>query len=341
MKTSEFSFDLPEQLIAQQPPFRRGSSRLMVVNRATETIEHTTFSRLPLRIPADSLIIFNDTRVNKARLTGRASATGGRVEFLLLRRVESDRWLVISEKSRKQKRGKSYNFPGDLAGWIESEEGQFKALRFDRDVDEEYLRKYAAVPLPPYIKRQPKKRDDRRYQTVFAVNPGSAAAPTAGLHFTRRVLKQLEKNGTETAHITLSIGAGTFVPIRSLSIENHKMHEETYSITGETAARLNDALERKKPIVAVGTTVVRALESAFIQGDGRIQAGDQTTGLYITPGFRFRVISHLFTNFHTPRSSLLVLVSAFTGTELIKQSYWQAVKERYRFFSYGDGMYIV
>lgn len=339
MKTSDFSFDVPEELIAQEPVNERGSSRLMIINRATGEMEDTSVDSLPLRLNKGSLVVFNDTKVIKARLGAQSVETGGRVEFLLLDQRQPGLWLALSSKSKRQREGKRFHFPGNVRGAIRGQEGEFKLLQFDRPIGDEYLDRYGVVPLPPYIKRPAGHLDEERYQTVYARQKGSKAAPTAGLHFTESLIQAIERTGAYVVYITLHVGAGTFLPIRTKHIEDHRMHEEVFQISDQVATQIQQAMAEKRDIVAVGTTVVRALEASYV--NGKVETGVSKTSLFIYPGHRFKVVNRLFTNFHTPRSSLLLLVSAFAGTDLIRTVYRRAIEQKYRFFSYGDAMFIV
>ncbi|MDY7030020.1 MAG: tRNA preQ1(34) S-adenosylmethionine ribosyltransferase-isomerase QueA, partial [Spirochaetota bacterium] len=234
--------------------------------------------------------------------------------------------------------GRTYILPGDVCAKMEAVEEEFRIVSFDQDIDDEYLEQYGHLPLPPYIRREDTPDDYERYQTVYAVKPGSVAAPTAGLHLTRKLISQLEERGIEVVHITLHVGIGTFLPIRTEEVETHQMHSEQYFISSESAERVNRAKREGRKICAVGTTSVRTLESACRQSE--IISGEGSTNLYIYPGYTFRAVDMMLTNFHTPESTLLVMVSAFAGKDLIEKSYREAIKERYRFFSYGDAMLI-
>jgi len=310
----------------------------MVVDRQSGGIQHSTMAALPSFVEPGSVLVLNNSRVRKARLMATAEGTGGRVEFLLLAEEEPGSWRFLSNRTRKQKPGKRYRFPGGLGGaLVEGEDGRLR-LRFDEPIEEAYLDSHGLLPLPPYIKRPPTAADEERYQTVFAEVAGSAAAPTAGLHFDRDLLEALRDRDAEVVFLTLHVGLGTFLPIRAQTVEEHEMHEERFCIPDETAQIVNRAREEKRPVLAVGTTVVRALESACRRGDGSVQPGVSATDLFIYPGYEFRIVDRLLTNFHTPRSTLLVLVCAFAGKALIERAYAAAVYERYRFFSYGDAM---
>jgi S-adenosylmethionine:tRNA ribosyltransferase-isomerase len=337
VKTSEFSFDLPEDLIAQEPAADREAARLLRLDRAGGGISHGTVRELPRWIQPGTVLVVNDTRVRKARLFA-ASPSGGSVEFLLLVRREPCVWEALVGRARSAKRGKSFSFPEGVRGAIGPGDGDTRTVVFDRPVDEGYLERNGHVPLPPYIRRKDTREDGERYQTVYAAAPGSAAAPTAGLHFTPRLLDALREKGVRIASITLHVGLGTFLPIRSERVEDHVMHEEWYSIPPDTRDLIEAARAEGRPVLAVGTTVVRCLESAW-RGRG-LTIGEGSTRIFITPGFRFKVVSQLFTNFHTPGSTLLVLVSAFAGREAILAAYAEAVRRKYRFFSYGDAMLI-
>lgn len=344
MKTSEFYFNLPKELIAQNPAAERGTSRLMVLKRDNSMIIHSSVSKLPNWIKPGSLIVFNNTRVRKARIFGTAihnkNNPGGRVEFILLESIDPNTWRAITSKSKKQKVGKKYRFADGLTGEITAlENNNEKIVHFNKKVDDDYLNIHGHIPLPPYIKREENREDELRYQTVYSKYYGSSAAPTAGLHFTWDIIERLKENGVETAYIDLSVGLGTFSPIRSENIEDHNMHTEKYSISLEASEKINRALKENRDIVAVGTTVVRALESAWSKN--RIIPGKHETDIFIYPGYRFNVVKKLFTNFHTPESSLIVLVSAFAGIERIRLAYRTAIKNGYMFFSYGDAMLIL
>jgi S-adenosylmethionine:tRNA ribosyltransferase-isomerase len=302
---------------------------------------------LPEILESDTLLVFNDSRVRKARLYGESKSSGARVEFLLLQKLDAHTWLVMVQRSRRRRIGSRYAFPGDREGEICGADGEFRLLRFDAPVDDAWLDVYGRIPLPPYIRREDTAEDADRYQTVYAADPGSAAAPTAGLHFTRELFARLEDRGIETAFLTLHVGLGTFLPVRTEDIEDHLMHEETYVITEETAFRIEKAKAEGRKVIAVGTTSVRTLESAW--KNGRLVRGEGATSIFIYPGYTFKAVDGLFTNFHTPRSTLLMLVAAFAeagpgasaGRDFILESYACAVREEYRFFSYGDAMLIL
>jgi S-adenosylmethionine:tRNA ribosyltransferase-isomerase len=337
MKTSSFSFKLPDELIAQNPPLKRGDSRLLVLNKGSGRLYDTNIKDICSYLKPGSLMIFNNTRVRKARFFAE-SETGGKVEFLFLNNLSNGLWEVITSKSKKQKKGKQYKFPGELTGTIENTIGDYKILRLTPEPDEAYFEEYGHIPLPPYIKRMDTEYDSERYQTVYSEITGSSAAPTAGLHFTDEILDSIRKNNIDIVKITLHVGLGTFIPIRTENIEDHKMHKESYYISEDAALKIEKALKEKREITAVGTTVVRSIESAYV--NGRLKTGWNNTDIFIYPGFRFNVITNMFTNFHTPNSTLLLMVSAFAGTDNIKNAYNFAVSQKYRFFSYGDAMLI-
>jgi len=320
------------------------------MNREKGCIEHRMVSDLPEILEKGTLIAFNNSRVRRARLFGIAEATGAKVEFLLLKKTDTLSWLVLSKRSKRQKPGNRYVFD-DVSAEIQSAaEGNF-ILRFDHPIDDAWLDVHGHIPLPPYIRREDSEDDAARYQTVYAREHGSAAAPTAGLHFTEELLSELKKAEMETVFITLHVGPGTFLPVRTENIEEHKMHEETYSISEETACLIEKAKAEGRKILAVGTTSVRTLESAWIEehsiegnslpGRGRLRRGEGSTSIFIYPGYTFKAVDCLFTNFHTPGSTLLMLVSALAGRDFILESYKEAIKKGYRFFSYGDACLIL
>ena len=340
MQTSLFSFDLPEELIAQEPPPVRGTSRLMVMDRrGNGRPSHMSVSDLPSLITPGTVMVFNDTRVRKARIFARNSVTGGRGEFLFLNPTSKGEWDCIVDKAKKKRIGQIWLFPGEISGTITgSPAGDRRTVSLDPVPSESWFDDYGHIPLPPYVRRPDNPEDAERYQTVYARNTGSAAAPTAGLHFTTEIIGALEDKGVETAWVTLQVGPGTFAPVRAENIKDHPMHIEKYSVPQETSDRVASARREGRNILAVGTTAVRTLEASW-NGSEPV-AGEGLTDLFIYPGYEFRAVDQLFTNFHTPNSSLLMLVSAFCGRERLLKSYEDAVIERYRFFSYGDAMLI-
>lgn len=340
MLLSDLEFDLPEELIAYQPPDVRGNDRLLRLDKNSGQYSDHAFTSLPDLLPQHSLLVFNDSKVHKARLMAM-SETGSRVEFLLIRPLQPGRWLCLVEKSKRQKIGRVYILPDDNTAKILAEETDgLKIVEFSR-MDDEYLELYGQIPLPPYIKRAATAEDNQRYQTVYARVTGSAAAPTAGLHFTQDMLKQLSERGCDLAFLTLHVGLGTFAPIRTDRVEDHIMHSEEYEISEETTQQINTALRNNQPIIPIGTTSCRTLESAFDKSSGQVLSGKRDTQIFIYPGYQFRVASGLFTNFHTPGSTLLAMVSALAGYQNIRHAYAHAVENRYRFFSYGDSMLIL
>jgi len=344
LKTSDFSFELPEELIAQNPSRERQKSRLLLLKR-NKSISHHHTEDFPELLPDNALLVLNNAKVRKARIYG-SSNSGGTVELLLLEEQDDDKrvWKAMVSKAKRQQPGKVLSFPKSITAVIceskELSETPFRLIRFSQAIDDEYLHQYGHMPLPPYIRREDNALDDERYQTLYAEKSGSLAAPTAGLHFTPEMLDRIEKRSIPIAKVTLHVGLGTFLPVRSDTIEEHKMHREKYEISEACAKQINRAKKEGRTIVAVGTTSVRTLESAWNEKEGCVKAGTSDTALFIYPGYRFKVIDQLFTNFHTPKSTLLMLVSAFAGKEQIDQAYRIAVEERYRFFSYGDAMYI-
>jgi S-adenosylmethionine:tRNA ribosyltransferase-isomerase len=333
-RLSDFDYDLPEELIAQAPAPVRTGSRLMHV--AGATIEDRRFTELPDLLAPGDLLVMNDTRVIRSRLHGRRE-TGGRVELLLERIVAPDEaWMQLSA-SHPPKAGGKILLSGDAIAVVLEREGRFFRLRFA--IDEplaDFLERHGEVPLPPYIARDATTSDAERYQTVYARDPGAVAAPTAGLHFDEPLLERLRARGVVLAYVTLHVGAGTFQPVDAEDLSAHRMHRERFAIPEATVAAIVHAHNARHSIVAVGTTTLRALESAA--SGGEIGAAEAETALFITPGYRFRVVDRLLTNFHLPRSTLLMLVSAFAGFADIRRAYAHAIDERYRFFSYGDAM---
>lgn len=348
LDTGDFDFDLPDELIAQQPPAERGDSRLLVLRRDTGQVEHTSFSRLTDYLHRGDLLVLNNTKVFPARLLGRRVPSGGAVECLLMKPLGGDRWDALMHPGQKLKPGALVVFEGSgvrLHGEvIASHFHGRRTIRLwaDEGIDEaDAIDRIGHVPLPPYIKRQDRPSDRDRYQTVYALERGSIAAPTAGLHFTDTVLDSLASRGVDRTELTLHIGYGTFKPIRAAGIEEHVVDPETFVVPADAAAALTRARREGRRIIAVGTTTVRALESLTVAEDGGIKATMGDTQLFIRPGHEFRLVDGLITNFHLPRSSLLVLVAAFAGLERILDTYREAVARGYRFYSYGDAMLIL
>jgi S-adenosylmethionine:tRNA ribosyltransferase-isomerase len=333
----EFDYELPAGLIAQHPAASRSASRLLCAGGGI--LADRRFSELPQLLSPGDLVVLNDTRVIKARLLGEKTS-GGRVEALIERVLSEHEALAQVRASKPPRAGGSLRFGASLEARVLGREGEFYRLRFPDGASVlELLERHGSVPLPPYVAHAPGAEDESRYQTVYARAPGAVAAPTAGLHFDEDLLAALRGKGIELAWITLHVGAGTFQPVRAKNLAEHKMHRERYEIPRATAAAIDAARRRGGRIVAVGTTTVRCLEASALSHGARA-AGKGETDLFITPGFEFRVVDRLITNFHLPRSTLLVLVSAFAGIEAIRRAYVHAVAQRYRFFSYGDAMLI-
>lgn len=336
MRTDEFTFDLPERLIAQHPPKQRGASRLLDLSGPGCT--HRQFADLPALLREHDLLILNDTRVLKARLAG-SKATGGGVEVMVERVLNEHEVLAQVRASKSPKPGSRLLLAGVLTVTVLGRADEFFHLRFEdeRDVDS-LLEQYGQLPLPPYITHAADAEDETRYQTVFAREPGAVAAPTAGLHFDQAMLDKLHAQGVHTAYVTLHVGAGTFKPVRAEHVAEHVMHSERYEVPQATLDAIRDAKAHGGRVISVGTTSLRALESAAQSGE--LRAGSGETNIFITPGYHFRVVDMLLTNFHLPRSTLLMLVCAFGGMERLLAAYRTAVEHEYRFFSYGDAMLI-
>ncbi len=346
MRVADFDYELPPELIAQEPLERRDESRLMVVPR-TGPIEHRSFRDIVEYVRPGDALVLNDTRVMKARLVGARAGTGGRVEVLLLsRRAGSDgssenEWETLVRPGRRAQPGTRLVFGPGLDGVVVGQTpfgGRIVRFRAEGDFDE-IVEELGRVPLPPYIKRE--IADPERYQTVYSRERGSAAAPTAGLHFTPELLDSIERAGATIVMITLHVGLGTFRPVKVENVEDHEMHAEYFTVSAQAAAALNRAKARGGRVLAVGTTSVRTLESLPISADGEVREAAGWTTKFIYPGYRFRVVDAILTNFHLPRSTLLMLVCAFTGRERVMEAYALAVKERYRFFSFGDAMLLL
>ncbi len=336
MDISDFDFTLPDRLIAQHPPEVRGSSRLLVA-LPDMPLQDRVFGDLPDYIEAGDVLVFNNTKVMKARLFGQKES-GGKIEALIERVLDNHTALAHIRSSKSPKPGTKLIFEGDICAVMVERADELFCLRFEGgQTVYELLEQNGHLPLPPYIERAAGADDDTRYQTVYAKHQGAVAAPTAGLHFTDELLGRLKAKGVETAEVTLHVGAGTFQPVRVDKIEEHKMHSEWFDVPPETVAAIEAAHARGNKVWAVGTTSMRALESAARE-TGRLKAGQGNTDIFITPGYRFRVIDRLITNFHLPKSTLLMLVSAFSGMEHIRAVYRHAVEHEYRFFSYGDAM---
>lgn len=340
MELKDFDYNLPDGLIALRPLEERSSSRLLALDRTTGVISHGHFGDITARLRSGDLLVLNDTKVIPARITG-VKPTGGRVEVLLVERleVEGESWSCLVRGGKGTV--KLLFGDGVEASVVEAAADGFYTLSFSGLSGLSPATRLGAVPLPPYIKREADGADIERYQTVFAAALGAVAAPTAGLHFTEELLGEIRGAGVEVVFITLHVGPGTFVPVRVENIEGHTMGEERYSISAEVSGSIRKALAESRRIVAVGTTTVRALEGAAVEGGPGFEgASSGRTGIFIYPGFKFQVVSALVTNFHLPRSTLLMLVSALAGREHIMKAYQEAIKEKYRFYSYGDAMFI-
>ncbi len=357
MRVSDFNYELPEELIAQQPPAERGASRMLVLDRSSGAMRDALFAALPEMLAPGDLLVLNNTRVLRARLFGRRAGARaqrlsprnpasrdfltGTTEVLLTKQLAPDTWEALVHPGRKVGVGERIRFGDELEAEVLSR-GAFglRTLRFSWQGDFfEQLERLGHVPLPPYIVRQDAPADAERYQTVYAQRPGSVAAPTAGLHFTPEILAALAARGIATAEITLDVGLGTFQPVRVENVEEHRMHAERFEIPEAAAIAMNRALDQGRRIVAVGTTTVRTLEHAALS-TGRITPGAGESALFIYPGFPFRVTGAMLTNFHLPRSTLLMLVAAFAGRQRVLDAYRHAVARRYRFYSYGDCMLV-
>ncbi len=345
MKVSDFNYDLPEELIAQVPIKKRDESRLMVLNRENQTIEHKTFKDIIDYLETGDCLVRNNTKVIPARIYGKKE-TGANVEFLLLNNIEGDIWETIVRPGNKLHVGakvlfgtSSDNKPMLKAEILEVMPGGTRKVRFSYDgIFNEILDKIGLMPLPPYIHEELKEKD--RYQTVYAKYDGSAAAPTAGLHFTPELLEKIEKKGIEIANVTLHVGIGTFRPVKEEKVEDHEMHSEHFYIKKEDVQKINNAKKNGKRVIAVGTTSCRVLET-IADENGMVKEIEGDTQIFIYPGYKFKCLDGLITNFHLPQSTLLMLVSALTGREFILKAYNEAVNEKYRFFSFGDAMFIM
>ncbi|MHB8781154.1 MAG: tRNA preQ1(34) S-adenosylmethionine ribosyltransferase-isomerase QueA [Candidatus Geothermincolia bacterium] len=340
MRTDLFDYDLPPELIAQEPPARRGDSRLMLVDRANGAVSHHVFDDLPGLLSPGDLLVLNRTRVRRARLGGRKVGTGANIELLLLRPLEGRRWEALVRPGRRLAPGSRVDAGGMRFELVERRDGGTVVLLSDRDAEavEAALLEHGEMPTPPYIKRR--LSDPERYQTVYARELGSAAAPTAGMHLTLPMLRRLEEMGVEKTGVCLEIGLATFRPIAEPIVEDHRIHSEHVHVGRDACDAVSATRLARGRVVAVGTTSARALETAAV-GGGELEPYDGETDLYIYPGYDWRAVDVLLTNFHLPRSTLLVLVSAIGGHELISRAYREAVAERYRFYSFGDAMLII
>jgi len=343
MLVSDFDYELPQELIAQRPLPERAQSRMMVLHRETGEIVHSHFKEFPAYLQKGDVLVINTTRVIPARVYGKKQ--GKDIEFLFLEEVEKGTWEVICRPAKKVRAGDTIFFSEGFKGKVTgvASEGR-RRLRFTSESILGELKKIGYAPLPPYIKRKTKEEslrsiDITRYQTVFAKKEGAIAAPTAGLHFTPGIIKEIRTRGVTIAEITLTVGLATFQPVRVKKVEDHQMLEENFTINPSASRIINKALKESRPVTAVGTTSVRALESAF--EEGKIKPGTTRTNLFIYPGYRFKAVDRLLTNFHLPQSTLLMMVSAFAGLDFTKKAYKEAVRKKYRFYSYGDCMLII
>lgn len=340
MDIKEFDYDLPQELIAQTPLANREGSRLLVLDRETGEMEHRHFSEIRKLLRPGDLLVLNDSRVIPARIFGIREGTGAKVEFLLLKRTEGNRFECLVKPGRKARPGERFQFgegrmTAEILGVIED---GVRIVEFACEGELlEVLDEIGLMPLPPYITEKLEQKE--RYQTVYAHAPGSAAAPTAGLHFTKELLSDLEKEGVELAYVTLHVGLGTFRPVKVERIEEHQMHTEWYTVSEKAAEQINCAKREGRRVICVGTTSCRTVESAADE-NGIVCAGSADTGIFIYPGYRFKVLDALITNFHLPESTLLMLVSALAGRENVLRAYREAIEKRYRFFSFGDAMFV-
>lgn len=340
MKVTDFDFDLPEQLIAQSPYEKRDEARLMILNKKDGNIQHKVFKDIIDYLNPGDCLVLNDTRVIPARLIGEKQGTGGKMEFLLLKRVDKDCWQTLVKPGKRAQVGTKFSFGnGELNAEVTdlSDDGS-RIVKFQYEgIFEEVLDRLGQMPLPPYIKE--KLKDKEMYQTVYSKDQGSAAAPTAGLHFTKELLHKIEEKGVSLAFLTLHVGLGTFRPVKVENIEEHHMHSEFYRIDEKTADLINKAKEGGKRVIAVGTTSCRTLETIGAS-NGKVKASSGWTDIFIYPGYTYKVVDALITNFHLPQSTLLMLVSALAGKEHILNAYKTAVENNYKFFSFGDAMFI-
>jgi S-adenosylmethionine:tRNA ribosyltransferase-isomerase len=348
MKIEEFDYTLPKSLIAQYPPPERGASRLMVVHRNSGTIEHRAFHEFLRYVNTGDLLVINNTRVLPARLIGKKE-TGGRCEVLLIPQWNGGKgdngnqgeWKALIKGIRDQRKGSRIQFEQGVVAEVNEIEGGKARIRFSaREGVVDILRRIGHIPLPPYIKRSDETPDRARYQTVFAERDGSIAAPTAGLHFTEEILQSIKGKGAGIASITLHVGPGTFIPVKAAEVEDHSMESEWTDISQNTSREIGQTKQKGGRVIAVGTTTIRALES-FSNPEGQVASGTGFSSLFIRPPYPFRVVDGLVTNFHLPKSTLILLVSAFAGRDLLMKAYQEAVKQKYRFYSYGDAMLIL
>ena len=340
MKASEFDFYLPEELIAQHPLEKRDESRLMILDKKTGEIEHRKFYNIIDYLNEGDTLVLNNTRVLPARLIGEKENTGGKIEFLLLKRIDKDRWECLAKPGKSARVGRKFTFgDGKLkAEVVDVLEDGNRIVEFKYEgIFEEVLDALGEMPLPPYIHE--KLEDKERYQTVYSKEEGSAAAPTAGLHFTKELLQKIKDKGVNVVYLTLHVGLGTFRPVKVENIEDHEMHSEYYTMSKETANIINETKKKGKRVISVGTTSTRTLETIG-DSNGMVREASGWTNIFIYPGYKFKVVDNLITNFHLPESTLIMLVSTLAGKEHVLNAYNEAVKEKYRFFSFGDAMFI-
>ena len=338
MLIEEFNFDLPQHLIAQAPLQKRDSSRLLVLNKNTKLFSDKKFVDFVDLLNTNDLLIFNDTRVIKARLFGK-KITGGKVEIMIERILNNHHALAHLKTSKKIFDGTIFEVNEDVSVKVVRKENDLFYIEFDSNLSSyDILEKYGHIPLPPYIERSADKSDENRYQTIYAKESGAVAAPTAGLHFTDEIFKALNDKKIKYTFLTLHVGAGTFQPVRENDLDHHQMHSESFNVPDKTIQMIDDAKSKNGRIIAIGTTVLRALESKF--SEETIQSGFKETSIFIKPGYTFKIVDALLTNFHLPKSTLFILVSAFSGSDTMKKLYQHAIKNEYRFFSYGDATFI-
>ena len=338
MLIEEFNFDLPQHLIAQTPLQKRDSSRLLVLNKNTKLFSDKKFVDFVDLLNPNDLLIFNDTRVIKARLFGK-KITGGKVEIMIERILDNHHALAHLKTSKKIFDGTIFEVNEDVSVKVVRKENDLFYIEFNSNLSSyDILEKYGHIPLPPYIERSADKSDENRYQTIYAKESGAVAAPTAGLHFTNEIFKALNDKKIKYTFLTLHVGAGTFQPVRENDLDRHQMHSESFNVPDKTIQMIDDAKSKNGRIIAIGTTVLRALESKF--SEETIQSGFKETSIFIKPGYTFKIVDALLTNFHLPKSTLFILVSAFSGSDTMKKLYQHAIKNEYRFFSYGDATFI-
>ena len=338
MLIEEFDFDLPQHLIAQTPLQKRDSSRLLILNKNTKSFSDKKFTDFVDLLNTNDLLIFNDTRVIKARLFGK-KITGGKVEIMIERILDNHHALAHLKTSKKIFDGTIFEVNKDVSVKVVRKENDLFYIEFNSNLSSyDILEKYGHIPLPPYIERSADKSDENRYQTIYAKESGAVAAPTAGLHFTNEIFKALNDKKIKYTFLTLHVGAGTFQPVRENDLDRHQMHSESFNVPDKTIQMIDDAKSKNGRIIAIGTTVLRALESKF--SEETIQSGFKETSIFIKPGYTFKIVDALLTNFHLPKSTLFILVSAFSGSDTMKKLYQHAIKNEYRFFSYGDATFI-